>query len=153
MSIFAPMQTLKIALRHRLSQVTTYWYTCSEETLKQRPAPGKWSKKEILGHLIDSAQNNIRRLVVGQYEPGAHIVYNQDVWVQAADYQDYKSGDLIQLWVLLNQHFIRVMENLPESAYPVLTNWGKDEPEYVTLQYVAEDYLRHLDHHLAQLYR
>ncbi len=145
------MQTLKIALRQRLADVAAYWNTLSEETLRQRPAPGKWSKKEILGHLADSAQNNIRRLTVGQYEAGAHIVYDQDAWVKAADYQAYRSNELLQFWVLLNQHFIRVMENLPHEKYAVLTNWGKTEPDYVPLDFVAEDYLRHLDHHLAQL--
>jgi len=150
------MQTLKIALRQRLTEVAQYWNSLSEETLRQRPAPGKWSKKEILGHLADSAQNNIRRLVVGRYEIGAHIVYEQDAWVQAADYQGYRSDELLQFWTLLNQHFIRVIENLPEDAYPLLTDWGhggdgKATPEYVTLEFVAEDYLRHLDHHLAQL--
>lgn len=145
------MQTLKIALRQRLTDVSRYWNTLSEETLRQRPAPGKWSKKEILGHLVDSAQNNIRRLTVGQYEAGARIVYDQDAWVQAADYQTYHSDELLQLWVLLNQHFIRVMEHLPEEKYVVLTDWGRTEPDYVPLDFVAEDYLRHLDHHVSRL--
>lgn len=145
------MQTLKIALRQRLTDVSRHWNTLSEDALRQRPAPGKWSKKEILGHLVDSAQNNIRRLTVGQYEAGAHIVYDQEVWVRAADYQTYHSDELLQLWVLLNQHFIRVMERLPEEKHAVLTNWGKTEPDYVSLDFVAEDYLRHLDHHVGQL--
>lgn len=147
------MQTLKIALRQRLTDVSRYWNTLPEATLRQRPAPGKWSKKELLGHLVDSAQNNIRRLTVGQYEAGAHIVYEQDVWVKAADYQTYHSDELLQLWVLLNQHFIRVMEHLPKDNYAILTNWGKTEPDYVSLDFVAEDYLRHLDHHVGQLMR
>lgn len=147
------MLTLKIALRQRLTDVSRYWNGLSEETLRHRPAPGKWSKKEILGHLVDSAQNNIRRLTVGRYEAGARVVYDPDAWVQAADYQTYHSDELLQLWVLLNQHFIRVTEHLPAEKYAVLTDWGRTEPDYVALDFVAEDYLRHLDHHLGQLMR
>src|SRR4030095_2595683 len=34
-----------------------------ETEVSLKPAPGKWSKKEILGHLIDSATNNHQRFV------------------------------------------------------------------------------------------
>ena len=44
-----------------------------------KPDPAKWSKKEVLGHLIDSAHNNLRRFVVGQYEQQPNIVYDQDL--------------------------------------------------------------------------
>ena len=73
-----------------------------------KPSPGKWSKKEILGHLIDSAQNNIRRFVVSQYEEKPHIVYAQDEWVKAGGYQQYNTADLIELWQLLNKHLCMV---------------------------------------------
>src|SRR6266498_4627281 len=72
-----------------------------------KPSPSKWSKKEILGHLIDSAQNNIRRFIVAQYEERPKIIYNQDKWVAIAGYNDYYTADLIRLWVLLNNHICR----------------------------------------------
>src|SRR6185436_12071230 len=59
----------------------------SEEEWAAKPDPKKWSKKEILGHLVDSAQNNIRRFIVGQYENNPQIVYNQDQWVAMQVYQ------------------------------------------------------------------
>lgn len=40
-----------------------------EDIAAQKPAPGKWSKKEILGHLIDSAANNHQRFVRLQLQP------------------------------------------------------------------------------------
>src|ERR1700753_2074239 len=54
----------------------------TEETYAWKPHPHKWSKKEILGHLVDSAQNNIRRFIVAQYEDTPVIGYDQDAWVR-----------------------------------------------------------------------
>ena len=140
-------------LEQRIAQVSAYWSTLSEAELQRPLASGKWSRKEILGHLVDSAQTNIRRLVVGQYQPLAHIIYNQDIWVRAAGYQTYPTDDLLHLWVLLNRHFARIVAQLPASQLEVLTDWGKEKPELVSLGFVAEDYIRHLDHHLEPLYR
>src|SRR5688500_3357849 len=74
-----------------------------EEELALKESPEKWSKKEIVGHLIDSAHSNIRRFVVGQYDEEPLIIYKQDAWVKINDYQEYKTADLIQLWYLLNR--------------------------------------------------
>src|SRR5207253_7065672 len=86
------------------------------EDLAYKPAPEKWSCKELLGHLIDSAQSNIRRFVMAQYEDKPHIVYQQDKWVKAANYQEYPLDDLIDLWVLINKHIIVIWKNLPDGA-------------------------------------
>ncbi len=57
------------------------------EAWAAKPVPERWSKQEVLGHLIDSAMNNIRRLVVSQYEPNQKMIYYQDQWVAAQNYQ------------------------------------------------------------------
>lgn len=72
--------------------VTTYstaFTALQEEDFIAKSNPEKWSKKEIVGHLIDSAQNNLRRFIVGQYEgTPPHVVYDQDFWVKANNYQN-----------------------------------------------------------------
>lgn len=90
---------------------------------------------------------------MGQYQAQAHIVYEQNAWVQAVGYNTYPSADLLQLWVLLNRHFIRVATQLPADKLGALTNWGRDKPELVPLSLIIEDYVLHLDHHLKQLYQ
>ncbi|HEY1871961.1 MAG TPA: DinB family protein [Chitinophagaceae bacterium] len=112
-----------------------------------KPSPIKWSKKEILGHLIDSAQNNIRRFIVAQYESRPKIVYTQDKWVSITNYQDYNLPDLISLWYLLNQHLCHLLKSLPE---------GMEEKECMTeeshtIKWLAQDYIKHLLHHLNQI--
>lgn len=118
-----------------------------ESTFAAKPLPHKWSKKEILGHLIDSAQNNIRRFVVAQYEEKPAIKYAQDNWVAAANYQDYDSDDLVALWTLLNKHLCMVLKNIP----PVMADRLCDTGELKTLQWLAADYCKHLLHHLHQV--
>ena len=118
-----------------------------EQAVIDKPSPAKWSKKEITGHLIDSAQNNIRRFVVAQYENEPYIVYNQDQWVLIAGYQDYNWPDLVELWYLLNKHIVVILENMNS-----LTARRVSRSEDVhTLEWLAQDYIRHLQHHLHQV--
>jgi DinB superfamily len=150
------MQEVITQLNQRIESVKTYISGLSEAELQAKSSPEQWSKKEVLGHLIDSAQSNIRRMVVGQYQSEAHIIYRQNEWVKAADYQHYNSEDLLQFWILLNKHFCQVLKNLPLENYQTITNWGNETTpmlgqDFVTLQFVANDYIRHLDHHLKQL--
>jgi hypothetical protein len=123
----------------------------TEEQFLSRPAPGKWSKKEELGHLIDSAQNNIRRIIAAQYEDVPNIFYHQDYWVAANGYQGMSSDDLITLWLLLNRQFARIVSSLPEEALAKTCDTGRTEPEIVTLDSVIRDYPKHMRHHLHHL--
>ena len=112
-----------------------------------KPLPLKWSKKEIMGHLIDSAQNNIRRFVVGQYENEPKIIYNQDKWVSIAGYQHYDLTDLINFWSLLNKHICNILKNMPEEMGLRKCETG----EMHTIEWLAQDYLKHLRHHVHQV--
>jgi hypothetical protein len=91
----------------------------------------KWSKKEIAGHLIDSAQNNIQRFIRGQYEVEPSISYNQDFWVQLNNYQKSNSTSLITLLKLLNEQIIAIWENIPSED---LTRKCKIGNEIVTIE-------------------
>ena len=118
--------------------------TISEVTMLRKPAPDKWSKKEIIGHLIDSALTNSRRFIVAQYEEAPKIVYAQVDWVIASAYQSYDTEDLIQLWALLNKHICHILENTPEHL------WQRTcmTQELHTIEWLAADYIKHLKHHM-----
>ena len=118
----------------------------SEEEFAAKPLPDKWSKKEILGHLIDSAQNNIRRFVVAQYEEKPGIKYAQDKWVAAAGYQNYGTNDLVSLWILLNKHASIILKNRAFNPERIC-----DTGEIHSLRWLAMDYIKHLLHHLHQI--
>ena len=119
-----------------------------EAVYATKPQPDKWSKKEILGHLVDSAQNNIRRFIVAQYEDNPAIGYAQDAWVNCSNYQEYPVEDLVTLWTLLNRHIIMVLRRMsPGAAQRKCTMSGQTQ----SLEWVAADYVNHLLHHLHQI--
>ncbi len=118
-----------------------------EDKWRQKPNPSKWSKKEIIGHLVDSAQNNICRFVVAQYQENPKILYEQDRWVAAANYQNYLTVDLINLWILINKHICMILKNIPSDVAERLSETS--EPR--TIKWLASDYNKHLLHHLHQL--
>src|SRR6185312_10590666 len=118
-----------------------------EDVWLHKPDPVKWSKKEILGHLIDSAQNNIRRFIVAQYEDNPKIVYAQDNWVAASNYQNYVTKDIVDLWTLLNKHICMILKNIPAGVEERLTETS--EPH--SIKWLAADYNKHLLHHLHQV--
>jgi hypothetical protein len=125
--------------------------TINATEFNAKPNPKKWSKKEVLGHLIDSAHNNLRRFIVGQYESAPHIVYDQDFWVSANDYQHMADADVIELWRLVNERIIALLKIMPSDHYDRTCNTGKGITSIHSLQWLAEDYLKHMMHHLNHI--
>jgi len=140
------MQTIIHQLEKIIKDYTPKLQQLGEADFSHKPSPTKWSSKELLGHLIDSAQNNIRRFVVAQYEDKPYIVYKQDDWVAAANYQNYPLKDLIDLWILLNRHIVIVLKNIPQT---VLSKEVQTQ-EIHSIQWLAADYNKHMLHHLHQ---
>jgi hypothetical protein len=123
-----------------------------EHEFAEKRSMGKWSKKEVIGHLVDSAQNNLRRFIAGQYDQTTHVVYDQDFWVNANGYQQMNSRELILLWKLINQRIVAVLRNMPVEKYNNSLNTGKDAIQQHSLEWLAVDYVKHLKHHLNQVF-
>ena len=141
------MQTIIDQLEKIITDYTPQLKQLSEAEFSSKPSPTKWSGKELLGHLIDSAQNNIRRFVVAQHEDKPYIVYAQEEWVVAANYQNYPLKDLIDLWILINKHIIIILKNIPEVALLREVKTG----DIHSIKWLAADYNKHLLHHLHQV--
>lgn len=122
----------------------------SEEHGQEPVLPGKWSHKQILGHLIDSASNNHQRFVRAALQDSLDFPgYNQDgcVEVQAVVEADWQT--LVALWASYNRYLAHVVAHLPAAQLEVPCRIGSNEP--VTLEWLAQDYVRHLVHHLDQM--
>lgn len=134
----------------------------SEAESEARRAPDKWSAKEIVGHLVDSAANNHARFVAAQFKddlifPG----YAQEEWVSAQHYRQASWPLLVNLWKSYNLHLLHVVSFIPEEKLKrecrehtlhkiafVLVDEGKP----ATLEYLILDYIVHLKHHLRQIF-
>jgi RimJ/RimL family protein N-acetyltransferase len=149
----------------RLQALATVWpdrlLRLDEETASRRPAAGRWSPKEVVGHLIDSASNNHGRFVRAQLQEALDFPgYDQDAWVDAQRYGDAPWDGLVELWRAFNLHLARVMEAVPESERlrPRVDHnldriaWQRPAAgAEVTLDAFMADYVGHLEHHLAQI--
>ena len=111
----------------------------------------KWSKKEVIGHLVDSAQINLQRFVRCTYEEGFKLTYEQVAWVQAAGYQQADINQLIELWALLNLQIVRTLENYPPDRLSARCDNSKQEPNLQTVEWLTADYVEHLLHHLKDI--
>lgn len=131
-----------------LDTLPTILRAIPDEEFAQRPAPGKWSKKEELGHLIDSAANNHQRFVRIPHEDMPLPGYEQDEWVKHNYYQNAQTGNLVQLWEAYNRHLLFIISHIPEGE---LSRTATVKGNRVTLGFLIEDYLAHMEHHLHRI--
>ena len=114
-----------------------------------RPKADAWSKKEELGHLVDSAINNYARVIRAQHEDNPQLPgYDADLWVERQGYQERDWNALIQLWSSLNAHLLQAARRVPAAAYGRKCKVGGTE---MTLEFVIEDYIDHMVHHLGHI--
>lgn len=109
-----------------------------------KPIPGKWSAKEVLGHLIDSAHINLQRFVRCNYESSFTLTYDQDEWVAAQHYDNADITELLTLWKLVNGRIITILNNYPTDRWQAVCNGH-------TVEFLANDYIDHMHHHLNQI--
>ena len=142
------MQKVVDELNYIVEEYSKKFEAIPDSDFSSKPEEKKWSRKEVVGHLIDSAQNNLRRFLVSQYETEpTKIVYDQDFWVKANAYQSMDKSDVIALWKLLNKQIAVVLGNMPEENYSKQSLTSQLQ----TVDFLAADYVRHLKHHVNQV--
>jgi len=157
------MKTEAIHLLNVIQEARPALESITEDDASSKPIVGKWSLKEILGHLIDSAANNHQRFVRAQFTddlvfPG----YDQDQWISAQKYSEEPWSNVIQLWSAYNLHLVHVASLIPEEALTksrsshtldeIAFKLELVDNEPATLENLIRDYLVHLKHHLDQIF-
>ena len=140
-------------LESLLNEISELFMNYSEEELLAPRAPGKWSRQQILGHLVDSALNNLRRFCEIQFLPQPYMVqaYRQNELVDVNQYQDLPLEHLLQLWLSVNRQIIYVVEAMPVEKFQLQVNPQYDNNEMKSLGWIIGDYVEHMDHHRRQL--
>ena len=119
-----------------------------EKDISATPAPGKWSKKQIIGHLVDSAANNHRRFIAARIEETPNIFYNQDEWNRLSYYNEMDTATLIRLWEHYNNFIAHIIRHISPTDLTRKCRTGNNEH---VLGFIISDYVVHLEHHLKQL--
>ncbi|WP_263382443.1 DinB family protein [Granulicella arctica] len=146
-----------VALGMRLSEVVGAAMPWLEQVSGKRageaPSEGKWCAKEVIGHLIDSAVNNLQRIVrldtVLDVEPEVRSLnYEQDEWVRAQHYAEKEWVQILELWRVLNAHIAWTMGHVARGHLGRICVFPDG---HVTLCFLMEDYVAHMDYHLKAL--
>ncbi len=119
-----------------------------KSALNEKTSSEKWSKKEIIGHLIDSATNNHQRFIRTQFENRPKISYSQNDWTKYNFYQQIDSNQIIGFWTIYNKQLIELFKKIPNENLQLECLVGEN---YLTLEYLINDYVEHLEHHLKQI--
>lgn len=150
--IFVPKQPMSNAAIQRLQYLCQHiparLRAIASADFEHSPAPGKWSKKEILGHLIDSATNNHQRFVRVQFEDRPHIRYDQNNWNTCSHYKTMDAHHLIEFWRLYNLHLAILIQQIPAAA---LSRECAVGDQVYPLSFIIDDYVVHMEHHLKQI--
>jgi hypothetical protein len=120
-----------------------------DDAFSHKPAPEKWSKKEIIGHLIDSAANNHQRFIRIQFENEPKITYDQEKWNLYGYYNQLDKEHVIGFWEKYNLHLLEIIKRIPPHNLNLTGLTGGDEK--LSLGWLIEDYVKHMEHHLKQV--
>jgi len=145
-----PAATIAAELENVLDDALPELLAMDEEESLRARARGAWTSRQVLGHLIDSAANNHQRVVRAQLVDALEFPgYDQEDWVAVQGYAQRPWPQLVELWTALNRHLAEAIRRIAPArlATPCRIAGGKP----VTLEFVAQDYVRHLRHHLEQI--
>ena len=143
---------LALTLQQAVDREAALLQAVTERDAGTKPSPDAWSQKEELGHLIDSATNNHVRFVRASLEPEFHgLGYEQERWVRVHGYHEMPWADLIDFWKRYNMFLAGLVRRIPEQALQRKCTVGESQP--VTLQFLIEDYILHMQHHLDHILR
>ncbi|MCP1095181.1 DinB family protein [Bacillaceae bacterium OS4b] len=142
------MKNVIDGINHWIGFIPEEFNWMTEKELNHRPMPHKWSKKEILGHLCDSALNNMNRFIKIQYEEHPYVIqsYNQEQWVLVQNYQERPLDEIVNLFCTLNKQIIHIITNTPNDRLSNLCDIGNNQLK--SMEWLIKDYLDHMEHHI-----
>ncbi len=139
-------------LEELLTITKEYISKSSDTELNHKANSEKWSKKEIMGHLIDSGINNLQRFTAVQIEkePYRIMPMKQVELVKVNDYQNSEIEELLSFLMSINIRIKNIMglQN-PQTLTTRIELYTKGNMS--DLRYLMEDYVAHFEQHVNQI--
>ncbi len=114
-----PDGDLAVTMRNQIAEIRATFGSLTEARAGFAYAPGKWTIKEILGHLIDTERVFCYRAIsISRGDPAPLPSYDQDVWVRSGRYSERPIASLVDEWIAVRLATIAFVEGAPDDAPP-----------------------------------
>ncbi len=124
-----------------------YLKSIDEEITKTKISEDKWSLREIIGHLIDSASNNHQRFVRLQFSDLLDFpAYDGEEWIRVEKFNKIEWPLLASLWYSYNCLLINIIDGIESNKMNNV--WVKNEDEAIPLKELIHKYFVHLELHI-----
>jgi len=138
-----------------VKQWETKLLTLPVDIINERQNSQNRTIKQITGHMVDSASNNIHRIIHLQYQesplvfPDYANLGNNDRWIAIQNYQEEEWNSLVKLWKYANMHIVHVIQNINTEKLGNI--WISALNEEISLEAMVVDYPKHFKLHLDEI--
>jgi uncharacterized damage-inducible protein DinB len=144
-----PEEDVVSAIEQQSSETQRLLASVDEEAAARRYAEGKWSVKQVVGHMIDAEQIfAYRALAIARGESASLPAFDEDLYVSNANFDDWSLGDLAELYAVTRRATILFFRNLAEEAWD---RRGSANNTPISVRAIAFVILGHERHHLSVL--
>ena len=144
-----PAGDLLTILADQMAEIMTLLRPLSEEKASFAYAPGKWTIKQVIGHLIDSERVFSYRLVsFARADPSPLPSFDENAWIGPAQFNDRSLTSLVDELVAVRSASIALVAGLPLEAR---VRRGIASGKEVSVRAIAHILPGHVAHHLKVL--
>lgn len=137
------------AMRKQLAEVETLFCSISEEKGEFAYAEGKWTIKELLGHLINGERVfSYRALRISRGDTTPLAGFDQDLLTDSGNFNAVSLADLVQEFSHLRRANIIFFQNLSDEAWE---RTGTVNDTSASVRAIAYNMVNHVRHHLGSL--
>jgi DinB superfamily len=112
-------------------------------------APGKWTVREVAGHVADTERVfGFRVLVFGRGDANELPGFDENAYIEHARFDEIPLSDLVEEFALVRQANIRLLKGLADDAWSAS---GVANGRRITVRALAFLMAGHVRHHLAGL--
>jgi uncharacterized damage-inducible protein DinB len=144
-----PEDDILATLERQAIETAKLLASIDEHKAVHRYEEGKWSVKELLGHVVDSERVfAYRALCFARGEEQPLPGFDQNPYVENASFDSWSIADLAEQYALTRRSTILLLRNLPEEAW---MRQGIASDNAITVRALAWIVVGHERHHVAIL--